>query len=267
MQSSHEAFLRSVVFALEQALPGQQDAPARWSWEAGSASGTNSSDSLNTRSGIALRFGGSTEGVLYLVPEEACSRALFPEIDPEAKESLAAAWSALGTRMAVHLSATLLRTEMSGEEASSPVRPTPLADLTLMGSEGPAGSLYLLSDPLLVRSLAAQESLSTAPAAWADSSTLLAAKPKAEALPIGRVIDVPLNVTLRFGQRQLTLREVLELNTGSLLELDQQVEEPVHLMLGDRVIARGEVVIVDGNYGMRVTDVVEHPAQRVHGVR
>lgn len=80
--------------------------------------------------------------------------------------------------------------------------------------------------------------------------------------PISRVLDVPLTVTLRFGQRQLTLRELLELNTGSLVELDQQVEEPVQLMLGDRVIARGEVVIVDGNYGMRVLEIVEHNATR-----
>lgn len=72
-----------------------------------------------------------------------------------------------------------------------------------------------------------------------------------------RVIDVPLAVTIRFGQRQLTLRELLDLGTGSLLELDRQVEEPVDLMLGERVIARGEVVIVDGNYGMRVTEVLE----------
>ncbi len=72
-----------------------------------------------------------------------------------------------------------------------------------------------------------------------------------------RVIDVPLSVTIRFGQRQLTLRELLELGTGSLLELDRQVEEPVDLMLGERVIARGEVVIVDGNYGLRVTEVLE----------
>ena len=77
------------------------------------------------------------------------------------------------------------------------------------------------------------------------------------AAPLHRVIDVPLAVTLRFGQRQLTLREVLDLNTGSLLELDRQVEEPVDLVLGNRVIARGEVMIIDGNYGMRVTEVLE----------
>ncbi|MGI4854671.1 MAG: flagellar motor switch protein FliN [Janthinobacterium lividum] len=74
---------------------------------------------------------------------------------------------------------------------------------------------------------------------------------------IDRVIDVPLHVTLRFGERRMRLHEVLELNTGSLVELDRQVEEPVDLMLGERVIARGEVVIVDGNYGLRVVEVVE----------
>lgn len=85
----------------------------------------------------------------------------------------------------------------------------------------------------------------------------------AGAVALQRVIDVPLAVTLRFGQRQLTLRELLDLSTGALVELDRQVEEPVDLMLGERLIARGEVVIVDGNYGMRVTEVVENHQSRL----
>ena len=77
---------------------------------------------------------------------------------------------------------------------------------------------------------------------------------------LGRVIDVPLMVTLRFGHRHMRLREVLELNTGALVELDRQVEEPVDLILDERVIARGEVVVVDGNYGLRVTEIVDRPS-------
>jgi flagellar motor switch protein FliN/FliY len=80
---------------------------------------------------------------------------------------------------------------------------------------------------------------------------------------LGRVIDVPLSVTLRFGQRSMRLREVLELNTGAIVELDRQVEQPVDLILDERVIARGEVVIVDGNYGLRVTEIVERPSTMV----
>ncbi len=71
------------------------------------------------------------------------------------------------------------------------------------------------------------------------------------------VLDVELNVTLRFGQRQLSLREVLDLTSGSVVELDRQVDEPVELVLDGRVVARGEAVIVDGVYGMRVTQVTQ----------
>ena len=51
------------------------------------------------------------------------------------------------------------------------------------------------------------------------------------------------------------LREVLELTSGSVIELDRQVEEPVELLLEGKVIARGEAVVIDGNYGLRVTEV------------
>jgi flagellar motor switch protein FliN/FliY len=71
------------------------------------------------------------------------------------------------------------------------------------------------------------------------------------------VLDVQLNMSLRFGQRQLPLREVLELASGSVVELDRQVDDPVELLLDGRVIARGEAVIVDGNYGLRVTEITE----------
>lgn len=69
------------------------------------------------------------------------------------------------------------------------------------------------------------------------------------------LMDVELEVALRFGRRELLLKDVLELRSGSVLELDREVNEPVDLLLEGRVIARGEVVIVDGNYGLRVTEV------------
>jgi flagellar motor switch protein FliN/FliY len=69
------------------------------------------------------------------------------------------------------------------------------------------------------------------------------------------LLDVSLGLTLRFGQRDLTLREILDLSAGSVIELDRHVEEPAELLLGDRVIARGQVVTVDGNYGIKITDM------------
>jgi len=69
------------------------------------------------------------------------------------------------------------------------------------------------------------------------------------------VMGVEVEVTLRFGQRKLPLRQLVELNAGSVVELDKRVHEPVELLLRDRVFARGEVVIVEGHYGLRVTEV------------
>jgi len=71
------------------------------------------------------------------------------------------------------------------------------------------------------------------------------------------LLAVNLNLTLRFGQRVLPLREILDLNAGAIIELDREAQEPADLLLGDKVIARGQVVIVDGNYGLRVTEVVD----------
>lgn len=69
------------------------------------------------------------------------------------------------------------------------------------------------------------------------------------------LMDVELAVTLRFGSRRLPLKEVLDLNPGSVVDLDRQVQEPVDVLLDGRLVARGEVVVMDGNYGLRVTEV------------
>lgn len=95
--------------------------------------------------------------------------------------------------------------------------------------------------------------------------TVAPAGPQAEteSVNLNLVMDVELNVTLRFGQRQLSLREVLDLTTGSVVELDRQVEEPVELLLDGTVIARGEAVVIDGNYGLRVTEVAQPVSSRM----
>jgi flagellar motor switch protein FliN/FliY len=70
-----------------------------------------------------------------------------------------------------------------------------------------------------------------------------------------RFLDVPLEVKIRFGSRRMLLRDVLALSTGAVLELDRNLQSAVDLILDGRVIAQGEVVVVDGKYGLRVTNV------------
>jgi flagellar motor switch protein FliN len=79
--------------------------------------------------------------------------------------------------------------------------------------------------------------------------------PETSKIKLDLLMDVEMAVTLRFGSRRLLLREVLDLIPGAVVDLDRQVEEPVDVLLDGRLVARGEVVVMDGNYGIRVTEV------------
>jgi len=69
------------------------------------------------------------------------------------------------------------------------------------------------------------------------------------------LLDVELEATIRFGERELLLRDIFALMPGSVVELNQTLNEPAELLVAGRTIARGEVVVVDGNFGLRVTEV------------
>jgi flagellar motor switch protein FliN/FliY len=139
------------------------------------------------------------------------------------------------------------------------IEPTALAgvNFALLASESPSSKLMLelrLSAELLA-SLSSTSAAAAVPTPVADlqlSNVAVSHEPNFDLL-----LGVNLNLTLRFGQRTLALREVLELASGSVIELDHEVQEPADLLLGDKVIARGDVVIVDGNYGVRITEVAD----------
>ena len=118
-------------------------------------------------------------------------------------------------------------------------------------------SISMCLSPALIASLKQHCQTGSMDAADVSSKKTANGNMLPDPMNLNLVMDVELNVTLRFGQRRLTLREVLELTTGSVVELDRQVEEPVELLLEGIVIARGEAVVVDGNYGLRVTEVLQ----------
>ncbi len=132
---------------------------------------------------------------------------------------------------------------------------TPIAHLRLSADSKPGAGAVLHVSPDLLQAIAPQASAAKPHPSTSNLEAPSIPSPLPDEKRLQRVIDVALTVKLRFGQRQLSLREVLDLTSGSLVELDRQVEEPVDLMLDGRIIARGEVVIVDGNYGMRVTEI------------
>lgn len=85
-----------------------------------------------------------------------------------------------------------------------------------------------------------------------------------EAVPanLGLLYDVPLNVTVELGRTKKSVREVLELSQGSIIELDKLAGEPVDIYVNQQRIARGEVVVIEENFGVRVTEIIQ-PHERI----
>lgn len=80
------------------------------------------------------------------------------------------------------------------------------------------------------------------------------------------LLDVELEASLRFGSREMLLGDILDLGPGDVVQLDRHVSDPVDLIVGDKIVARGEVVLVNGNFGLRVTEVAA-PRKRLETIR
>ncbi len=70
------------------------------------------------------------------------------------------------------------------------------------------------------------------------------------------VLDVPVNLTIELGSCQLPMKEVLQLNVGSVVQLDKSADAPVEMSVNGKLIAHGEVVVIGDRFGVKITDVV-----------
>ncbi len=79
---------------------------------------------------------------------------------------------------------------------------------------------------------------------------------------IGLLMDVPLQIAVELGRTTKKIREILEFGQGSIIELDKLAGEPVDILVNGKVIAKGEVVVIDESFGVRITDII-HPSKRL----
>ena len=80
------------------------------------------------------------------------------------------------------------------------------------------------------------------------------------------LLDVPLEVVVQLGRTRLTIQELLTLGPGSVIELDKVAGEPLDIIINDRLIARGEAVVVNDKFGVRITDIVSR-SERIARLR
>lgn len=89
---------------------------------------------------------------------------------------------------------------------------------------------------------------------------------QSEARNLNMLLDIPLQVTVELGRTKRSVKEILELTSGSVIELDKLAGEPVDILVNNRLIAKGEVVVIDENFGVRITDILSQ-ADRLNNLR
>ena len=91
------------------------------------------------------------------------------------------------------------------------------------------------------------------------------ASASAKDVNLNLVLDVPVNVALRVGSTDISIRDLVRLVEGSVIALDQDANKPMDVLVNGTLIAQGEIVVVDGKFGVRLTDVVS-PVERIENL-
>jgi len=262
IDSTHQSFSGTFFNALVEAIAEASESP--WLIAAVADAAPASDDSEPVR--IKLTLDGSLPGDFLLEFRRAdaallvskCLRQPVEEFSDEQAASLlklvesgiGKVPSALEPEFGKFTVQASLASEPASENAKSII-------ITATDDDSNRVSIPMFLNPALTEALAVRSPAGSAVEDGGKSMPAAGGKAIREQVNLKLVMDLELNVTLRFGQRQLTLREVLDLTSGSVVELDRQVEEPVELLLEGKVIARGEAVVIDGNYGLRVTEVCQ----------
>jgi flagellar motor switch protein FliN len=217
----------------------------------------NSAGGLRGEMSIRLTAAGALRLAQIFMSEPAAPEApLTPEHREAVVELLRQVTGIVVTAIKVRWGEVQLRPE------AAPGAPSWSASTTFWlqaGEEGPTAvwleftlSAALMAELRVEKAEPVKEAATPAPPAPPPTDE---AVPQMQEGRLGLLMDVQLGMMLRFGERRMLLKEVLDLSPGSVVELDRRVQDPVELLLDGKLVARGEVVVMDGNFGLRVTEV------------
>lgn len=91
-------------------------------------------------------------------------------------------------------------------------------------------------------------------------------KPSGDAPDLDVILDIPVRISMEVGNTQISIRNLLQLNQGSVIEMDRLAGEPLDVLVNGTLIAHGEVVVVNEKFGIRMTDVIS-PSERIKKLR
>ena len=239
-----------------------ESAPITW-WEFPLNGAAAGAFYIGASEGSWLQLGGSVLAAAGVDSDPETARTTFCEV---LSQVLSAVGQSISAR--VHSEATF------GIPAVNE-RPADLARATLAfavsAADQPVAELLLAMAGSVVTALASERSPHPAPEP--RSSTALPAPssgpaelPKGTPPALDLLLDVEMPVSVSFGRTQLQLKDVMKLSSGSIVELNRGVSEPVEVIVNNCVVARGEVVVIEGNYGVRIDEIIS-PQERLRTLK
>jgi len=207
---------------------------------------------LSLAADAAVVLGATEENWLPIGKSALLAAGLMEITDADARgtylEILAQATSGLAESLAARLGkpvATLPAQQIKAGATTGMIA----VDIAL--NEPGLNRLYLAFSPGLERELTP-----ASPKRPEPSATVIRRPELEKSRTLDLLMEVELPVSVSFGRAELPLRDVLKLNSGSIVELNRTISDPVEIIVNNCVIARGEVVVVEGNYGVRIRQVV-----------
>jgi flagellar motor switch protein FliN len=206
---------------------------------------------------LTVVTGGALHGEMnFCLPRAIClelaatftGAAVQAELTAETQEAVLELFRQIGGQAAAGLKTRWDEVQITAQWGSAPSWTVAAAAFLRAGT---GESAKFLGELQVSSALAAELRAKLPPTAPAEPAAEVEFSPR-----LDRLMDVELEVTLRFGGKRMLLRDILDLGPGAVIELDRRVQEPIDLLLDGRLLARGEVVVVDGNYGLRVTEVM-----------
>jgi flagellar motor switch protein FliN len=148
------------------------------------------------------------------------------------------------------------------DPAAAPAMPSPAPSAPAASAPRPSSTTPAAAQPTLTPLPTGHQEQRDAVVRPAQFTSFPAQGEGSSMANIDLILDVQLRVTVELGRKLMSVRDILALGPGSVVELDKVAGEPVDVLVNDRLIATGEVVVADDNFGVRITDIV-NPAKRL----
>ena len=212
-------------------------------------------DELLVKVSFRLKIGNLIDSnIMQLLPLEFSKSLVHQLMNPEQEESAVTATELPETTMQ-HQQEEIPAAPVNTQQEERPVQ---------QNTQPPMNHQQTHEEPYMIQAREQRQPANVQQAQFASfENTNLK---QSEARNLDMLLDIPLQVTVELGRTKRSVKEILELASGSIIELDKLAGEPVDILVNSRLIAKGEVVVIDENFGVRITDILSK-ADRLNNLK